>query len=290
MEMFEDCIEKKDYKTLFKFATDYKLTSLEESIIDCNNKEILAKARELFTPNETICSEISALEEKEKVLFGQRYRENELKNVRETKAKKVNSLYGTDELIADMLKWQYSIISYKQMVGVSSFKEFSKSLKKEYLDSLIEHAEEKIESITQEKKRKEDYERIANEITFDYLRKELSNNNIDTVIIKLCVRLEAILKYKYRYEGDLFDMVDTYVKNHFIIHELHNCWDDEDNNYYAYQKEDEEFKIENKNTELKTQVLHKLRMKRNSIVHAENSKVEMSIEDIEMCINIVEAM
>ena len=85
-------------------------------------------------------------------------------------------------------------------------------------------------------------------------------------------------------------MVDTYVKNHFIIHELHNCWDDEDNNYYAYQKEDEEFKIENKNTELKTQVLHKLRMKRNSIVHAANSKVEMSKEDIEMCISIVETM
>lgn len=290
MEMFEDCIEKKDYKTLFKFATDYKLTSLEEPIIDCDNKEILTKARELFTPNETICLEISELEEKEKALLGQRYRENEAKNVRETKAKKVNSLYGSDELIADMLKWQYSIISYKQMVGVSSFKELSKSLKKEYLDSLIKHAEEKIENITQEKKRKEDYERIANEITFDYLRRELSKNNIDTVIIKLCVRLEATLKYKYRYEGDLFDMVDTYVKNHFIIHELHNCWDDEDNNYYAYQKEDEEFKIENKNTELKTQVLHKLRMKRNNIVHAENSKVEMSIEDIEICINIVEAM
>ena len=77
-------------------------------------------------------------------MFGQRYRENEAKNVRETKAKKVNSLYGNDELIADMLKWQYSIISYKQMVGVSSFKELSKSLKKEYLDSLIENAEEKI--------------------------------------------------------------------------------------------------------------------------------------------------
>lgn len=290
MEMFEDCIERKDYKTLFKFATDYKLSSLEEPIIDCDNKEILAKARELFTPNEAIVSEISVLEEKEKNLLGQRYRENEVKNVKETKTKKVNSLYGNDELIADMLKWQYSIISYKQMVGVSSFKELSKSLKKEYLDSLIENAEEKIENITQEKKRKEDYERVANEITFDYLRKELSKNNIDTVIIKLCVRLEATLKYKYRYEGDLFDMVDTYVKNHFIIHELHNCWDDEDNNYYAYQKEDEEFKIENKNTELKTQVLHKLRMKRNSIVHAENSKVEMSKEDIEMCISIVETM
>ncbi len=31
-------------------------------------------------------------------------------------------------------------------------------------------------------------------------------------------------------------------------------------------------------------------MKRNSIVHADNSKVEMSIGEIEMCINIVEAM
>ena len=287
MEMIEDCVEKKDYKTLFKFATDYKLTSLEEPIINCDNKEILERAKVLFTLSEAVCAEINSLEEKEKALFGQRYREQEAKSVRETKDEK---LYGNDELIADMLKWQYSIIPYKQMVGISSFKELSKTLKKEYLDSLIKNAEEKIESITQEKKRKEDYERVASDITFDYLRKELSKNNIDTVIIKLCVRLEATLKYKYRYEGDLFDMVDTYVKNHFIIHELHNCWDDEDNNYYAYQKEDEEFKIENKNTELKTQVLHKLRMKRNSIVHADNSKVEMSIEEIEMCINIVEAM
>ena len=133
-------------------------------------------------------------------------------------------------------------------------------------------------------------ERVASEITFDFLRNELSKGNIDTVIIKLCVRLEATLKYKYRYEGDLFDMVDTYVKNHFIIHELHNCWDDEDNNYYAYQEEDERNIIENEKTKTKTQVLHKLRMKRNSIVHAENNNVEMSNSDIEICISIVEAM
>lgn len=183
MEMIEDCVEKKDYKTLFKFATDYKLTSLEEPIINCDNKEILERAKVLFTLSEATCAEINSLEEKENALFGQRYREQEAKSVRETKDKK---LYGNDELIADMLKWQYSIIPYKKMVGISSFKELSKTLKKEYLDSLIKNAEEKIESITQEKKRKEDYERVASDITFDYLRKELSKNNIDTVIIKQC--------------------------------------------------------------------------------------------------------
>ena len=85
-------------------------------------------------------------------------------------------------------------------------------------------------------------------------------------------------------------MVDTYVKKHFKIHQLHDCWDDEDSNYYYYQEEDEKFKKENEKTELKKQVLHKLRMKRNSIVHADKSNVEMSKNDIELCIKIVEEM
>ena len=88
MEMIEDCVEKKDYKTLFKFAIDYKLTSLEEPIINCDNKEILERAKVLFTLSEAICAEINSLEEKEKALLGQRYREQEAKSVRETKDNK----------------------------------------------------------------------------------------------------------------------------------------------------------------------------------------------------------
>ena len=85
-------------------------------------------------------------------------------------------------------------------------------------------------------------------------------------------------------------MVDQYIKNHFTIHELHNCWDDEDNDYYRYKEEDERFTEENKQTEININVLHKLRKKRNSIVHAEKNSSDMSVEETELCIGIVESM
>ena len=60
-----------------------------------------------------------------------------------------------------------------------------------------------------------------------------------------------------------------------------NCYDDEDNDYYRYQEED---RVSNK----RIQLLHKLRMKRNNIVHAETKNVDMTIDEIKECIDLIE--
>ena len=290
MEMFEDYIDRKDYKALFQFATDYNLDSINEAVIAGNPDEILKKAQELFTPNSNIYNKITSTEKQIKDLSNQIYRENECRRLQHKLVQYEESLYGNNYLISDMLKWQYSILSFDKFMGVSSFKKSCSEIKKSYLESEIKNIEDQIEQITQEKKRKADLDRVTSEIPFELLRRELSKGNIDNVIIKLCVRLEATLKYKYRYDGDLLEMVDKYVNSHLAYHELHNCYDDEDNNYNGYNKEDEEFKELNEQNERKTGVLHKLRMKRNSIVHAENTNVEMTQREIESCIKIVEEM
>ena len=201
-------------------------------------------------------------------------------------------LEGNKDKIIEIAEKQKSFRGiHNELTGFEAISlKFFESYKKDAIKAIIHQIEELIEAITMDKKCKAELERVNREITFDYLRSELAKGNIDNTIIKLCVKLEAILKYGYRYEGDLFEMVDQYIKNHFTIHELHNCWDDEDNNYYYYKEEDERFTEENKQNEIKTTVLHKLRKKRNSIVHAEKYSSDMSVEEIELCIGIVESM
>ena len=94
MEMFEDCIEKKDTK---HYLICNRLQLFIRRIIIMVIIKRFLLARELFTPNETICSRLW-IRRKRKALFGQRYREMNWQ-VRETKAKKVNSLYELMSLL-----------------------------------------------------------------------------------------------------------------------------------------------------------------------------------------------
>lgn len=260
MELIQKNIKNKDYKTLFKFATDYKLSTLEEPILSLNDDEILTRAKEIFasTPH------IDTNED--------------------------NSLTSTVvEPLSDMLEWQNMVFPHGYSDDIDYIK-YCEKLKKDYLTSEVNQIEQLIESITLEQKHKTDYDKISKDITFEYLRSELAKGNIDTVVIKLCVLLEATLIYKYKYTGDLFSMVDKFVNSHLTIRELHNCFDDEDNLYNSYQKEDEEIREENAKNAANIEVLHKLRMRRNNLVHAESTPVSMSVAELEKCISIVESM
>lgn len=74
------------------------------------------------------------------------------------------------------------------------------------------------------------------------------------VIIKLCVRMEAILKCDYHYEGDFSEMLDRFCN--------HN-----NSNY--------------------TKMLNDLRKQRNGIVHSEKSLSPMPDEEIKQCIEYI---
>lgn len=109
-----------------------------------------------------------------------------------------------------------------------------------------------------------DKEKITEELTKDYFYTELSKGNKELVIIKLCVRLEAILKCDYNYQGDFSDMLDRFCARF-------NTDDDEGNNYDPYTPA----------------LLNRLRRQRNCIVHSDKTDEPMSDDDIKQCIDYI---
>ena len=98
-----------------------------------------------------------------------------------------------------------------------------------------------------------DMERATDGLDEAYFKNELEKGNYEIVIIKLCVRLEAILRGKYHYEGDFSEMLEKYCAM-----------------YSDHASE-----------------LHKLRKCRNSIVHAEKCDETMTIDEIKFCIKYI---
>lgn len=129
---------------------------------------------------------------------------------------------------------------------------------------MIKSLQEERERIITELSLKIDKEKIVGELTKEYFENELSKGNIEIVIIKLCVRMEAILRCDYHYDGDFSEMLTKYC-NTF------NTYDYEDYNYDTYTPE----------------MLHRLRMKRNGIVHSEKDTETFSIDDIKWCIDYI---
>jgi hypothetical protein len=103
------------------------------------------------------------------------------------------------------------------------------------------------------------------DLTKEYFESELAKGNTEIVIIKLCVRLEAILRCDYHYEGDFSEMLNEYCSK--------NGQTDDGWGYSV----DAEF----------VKYLHKLRKCRNSIVHSERSEEVMSVEEIKYCIDYI---
>ncbi len=110
-----------------------------------------------------------------------------------------------------------------------------------------------------------DKEEIITELSKEFFEKELAKGNTEMVIIKLCVRLESVLKCNYHYEGDFADMITRYCNEKLN-------WQEEDD----WCSDDKAIKL-----------LHKLRKQRNSIVHSEKNNEPMTIAEIKECIDLV---
>ena len=115
-----------------------------------------------------------------------------------------------------------------------------------------------------------DKEKTIGDLTKEYFETELAKGNIEIVIIKLCVRLEAILRSDYLYEGDFSEMLKKYCDS-----KLH--WEEDDGWGYMVNKSDDKT----------IRLLNNLRIKRNSIVHSEKTNIELSLEEIRYCIDYI---
>ena len=110
-----------------------------------------------------------------------------------------------------------------------------------------------------------DMERITDDLDEAYFRNELAKGNFEIVIIKLCVRLESILRGKYHLEGDFSEMINQYCSK--------------------YGREDDGWGYDVEAGFVK--YLHKLRKCRNGIVHSEKTNETMSIEELKFCIEYI---
>ena len=115
-----------------------------------------------------------------------------------------------------------------------------------------------------------DKEKTIGDLTKEYFETELAKGNIEIVIIKLCVRLEAILRSDYLYEGDFSEMLKKYCDSKLN-------WEEDDGWGYMVNKSDDKT----------IRLLNNLRIKRNSIVHSEKTNVELSLEEIRYCIDYI---
>ncbi len=115
----------------------------------------------------------------------------------------------------------------------------------------IKNAKQKVLSHCAEKF---DRSAILSELSKEYFELELSKGNTDIVVIKLCVRMEAILRSK-GCEGTFEEMLSKY------------CDSINDNNIIS--------------------LLHKLRMNRNAIVHSERNVEKLTADELANCIKYI---
>ena len=107
-------------------------------------------------------------------------------------------------------------------------------------------------------------------LTKEYFENELAKGNTDMVVIKLCVRLEAILRSDFHYDGEFSEMLKKYCDT-----KLH--WREDDGWGYMVNRCDEKT----------IRLLNNLRIKRNSIVHSEKTSIELSWDDLQYCIEYI---
>ena len=110
-----------------------------------------------------------------------------------------------------------------------------------------------------------DKESKVAKLTKEYFESEIEKGNIEIVIVKLCVRLEAILRCDYHYEGEFSEMLNEYCSKYGRV-----------DDGWGYDVEESFVKY-----------LHKLRKCRNNIVHSKRTEETMTIDEIKFCIEYI---
>lgn len=136
---------------------------------------------------------------------------------------------------------------------------------KNFIDDMAKVREEIITKATFEANKKITCEGLTKE----YFTKQVKEGNTELAIIKLCVKLEAILKYDYRYEGTFEEILNEFCKKELTFKE-------DDGWGYMEWKESSMIPL-----------LHKLRKHRNGIVHSTAVEDTISLEEFNNCVEYI---
>lgn len=271
IELTYKCLNEKNLSKLFQVAVDYEIKDLIAALMQGNLENIASVAKNTFV-----------------------YSETEVKDSYNGFSRRSETVYkmGDKWVKSSTIEYTYGLIKLDNPddipLNVKDAIKFFNKYKENVFNQWVENIESKITHIRVKKENEQEYERLKNEITSAFLLEQKSKGNDEVAIIKLCVKLESILKYRYGYSGDLYTMLDTFFAGPLKEVATYMPWDDEDN---SYQSQMDEYYRQTELNEIHrtwTEYLSKLRMKRNNLVHAEKSTVNFTTEDLKKCISIVE--
>ena len=218
VEIFYTLIQKKDYREIFHLAVDMDIdsTSIRNGQIDKFSELVVKEFWGNYKP--TIQSW-----EKRKV--------DEFKKIQEPNMK----------YFQEQKQVSYGMLN----IGRNNLK----------IEDCMQKIKEGKDKIFENLSFKQEKNKLTKNLTKDYFLNELEKGNIDRVVINLCVKLEAVLKYQYKLEGDFQEMIDKFSG-----------------------------KISDT---IMTTLLNKLRMFRNKIVHAVATDIDISKDELKKCIDYI---
>lgn len=237
IELTYKCLSEKNLGKLFQIAVDYEIEDLTDALMQGDLNNIIAVAKNTFIYSETKSEEYSYRSELVYKLGNKWVKSSTIKYTYG-----LIKLYDPDEIPTNLKDADKFFNKYKENI----------------FNQWVENIENKITHIRLKKENEQEYERIKKEITPEFLENQINKGNEEGSVIKLCVKLESILKHKYGYSGDLYTMLDAFFNGPL------------------------------KQNDIWTKYLSKLRMKRNNLVHAEKNSVDFTTNDLRECINIVE--
>lgn len=226
-ELLYNMIEKQQYKQLFEFSVDNNLKSLKTKLIKGNFENL----------NQAILSLI--------------------------KMEITNPLYKLEAPNHKYIALKTNGI-YRGLINIEKLR--NSQDKPAYVEQFpFEGVMGEIKSkILYDLSLKLDKQKKTEGLTREFFNQKLASGDIETVIIKLCVKLEMILRYDYHYEGEFSEMLSEYTQT---------LTEDDG---WGYPSEMPIAKL-----------LHKLRKQRNNIVHPDDDETELSTSEIKDCIDFI---
>ena len=243
LKKIRQAVESEDWRYIFEYAVDH------------NDKDLASYA--LTEEKNRI---ISWLSEKEKLpLMG--WGRTAYDFFRQNEKEKINSKYfqlrNKERFSGEIYVSAYKLPQKRDpkiIYNITDLVEYIKLCKKQVVDDF---------------KASHNAGEIIEELNEEFFRNELAKGNDELVAIKLCVRLEAVLKSKYHYEGDFSEMLERFCKEQGE-HLVDDGW--------GYMVSC---------TENFVSYLQKLRKYRNSIVHSEKKVDKMTKEELTFCIQYI---
>lgn len=255
---------KTNKKALFKFFVDNNLIELSELLMNDNDKKLLNQSWVYFNYHEgdelTLKQSIIITNDSKKASKDKKY-----VYYRDFRYK-LAELIDTDLDFESQKTSDNAIIKYFEMFKNDVFNKI-----KTIIDAENKEKEGKLEKA-----------RLTKELTRPYFENLLLMGNEDMFIVKLCSLFETILRFDYKCDhDDIYENMKQFFDKGPKSRDIDDGW-----GYMTLDTEYEERYVKPWNE--KKDLMNKLRLKRNSIVHPErNEHADLSEEELKKCLDFV---